>query len=107
MNKTEFSFGVALAARRAEALRPLGGPDGVLDAIVNEIADDLHGVDLSVEGMKALGGWSTIISKAIGEAPDAQVNDLGFATNPKWYVWDFLKAQEARIRFDVQRLVTR
>ncbi len=82
------------ASRRAEVLREAA------EAI-------LRAGGPSVANLKALGGFTQLLTDAVGLPPATEVNPLGFPLNPAWWVWKALMDEVPSMRFDLQLAMTK
>lgn len=90
-----YSPGRAYLERSRRAIHAAGGHTLLIEQIASQVRNI---IDASGATLKALGGWTEIIDRAIGEQPDPRSNELGFTTNPDWYVHEFFVAHKLDIR---------
>lgn len=58
----------------------------------------------SVPTMRSLGGWTAVGKRALGPAPDAEANDLGYPTAAAWWRWSTVSARTQDIRLRAQAI---
>jgi hypothetical protein len=102
-----FDAGKAYRTRIDDAVGD-AGPDLILAAalrVVEEIGEiDIYSAE-AVQRMRDLGGFSALIERAIGDRPDPEANEIGFATNSGWYIWTWLHDQTVEIRLTAQAML--
>ena len=57
-----------------------------------------------VPTMRSLGGWTVVAKLALGPAPDAETNDLGYPTAETWWRWSTVSVRIDDIRIRAQAI---
>lgn len=94
-------------AYRARMRRAVGEDGDRLMADLVQRALDRIGPDPTPHRLRELGGITAVCERELGEAPDAEADDLGMATSTEWWRWRYLHDQLGKARLDVQWALAR